>query len=323
MNDHNNLLKINTMKSKVFLIAIAMMFLGAFNGEAQNRMGRNFGNCPNGYNSNQANCPNQELLQELSAERDAFDKQLSQTDRTRLAEIRTQLQSLHNQNWQKRQLMYDNNYTPTVAERQQMRVNRTKIQGLRLEVDEMADNYFDAIVGILDNYRPAAGAGYGNNGRGNGKRGGGNCMGYGNGYGNRMNGQGYGSGNRMNGQGYGRGPGAGMRGIGPFTPTGFLLWDTSQSWPQTAMDAADNTNINLFPNPATDNVQVFFDVDKNEKITITITDRTGKQRWSGKDLQTEKGRFTHNISLKDFETGIYFVNIDTGTEQWVRQLVVR
>jgi hypothetical protein len=309
------------MKSKVFLIAIAMMVFGLTSAEAQNRPGKNFGNCPYGYNTTPGNCPNQELLQELSAERDAFDKQLSQTDRTRLAEIRSQLQSLHNQNWQQRQQMYDNNYTPTVAERQQMRENRTKIQGLRLEADEIADNYFDAIVGILDSYRPAASQGYG--GRGNGKRGGGNCMGYGNGSGNRMNGQGYGYGNRMNGQGYGRGAGAGMRGMGHFTPTGFLLWDTSQPWPQTAMDATDNTNINLFPNPATDIVQVFFDVDSDEKVIITITDRTGNQRWSSKELQAEKGRFTHNISVKGFEPGIYFVNINTGTEQWVRQLVVR
>lgn len=307
------------MKSKVFLIAIAMMVVGVTNTEAQNRPGKNFGNCPYGYN--QGNCPNQELLQELSAERDAFDKQLSQTDRARIAEIRTQLQSLQNLNWEQRQQMIDNNNPPTLAERKQMRENRAKIQDLRLEADEIADNYFDAIVGILDNYRPAAGN-YG--GRGNGRqRGNGNCMGYG--PGNGRNGNGYGAGNRMNGQGqgYGRGNGAGMRGMGPFTPTGFLLWDTAQPWPQATDNATDENAIGLFPNPATDNVQVFFDVDNAEKVTISITDRAGNPMWSSNELQASKGRFTHNINLKDFQPGVYLVTIDAGNDQWVRRLVVR
>ncbi|HZK07498.1 MAG TPA: T9SS type A sorting domain-containing protein [Bacteroidales bacterium] len=317
------------MKSKVFLIAIAMMIFGVSNAEAQNRQGRNFGNCPYGYYTNPEDCPNQELLQELGVERNAFDKQLTPADKTRLAEIRTQLHSLQSQNWQQRQQMFDNNsnYTPTLAERQQIRVNRTKIQNLRLQADEIADNYFDAIVNILDNYRPSAVTGYGYGYGGRGYRGqgcGGNRMnGQGYGCGNRMNGQGYGSGNRMNGQGYGRGAGAGMRGICPFSPTGYLLWDTSQPWPQAAVDAADNTSINLFPNPATDNVQVFFDVENSEKILISITDRTGNPVWSGKELQADKGQFTHNISLKDFRPGVYFVRIDTGSDQWVRRLVVR
>ena len=304
------------MKSKVFLIAIAMMFFGVSNAEAQNRQGRNFGNCPYGYNA--GDCPNQDLLQELSVERNAFDKQLTPADKTRLAEIRTQLQSLRSQNWQQ----FNNNYnnTPTLAERQQIRVNRTKIQNLRLEADEIADNYFGEIVSILDNYRPTAGQGYGRRGNGN-QRGGGNCMGYG--PGNRMNGQGYGAGNRMNGQGYGRGGGAGMRGMGPFSPTGFLLWDTAQPWPQAAVDAADETKINLFPNPATDNVQVFFDVENSGKITISITDRNGNPVWSSKEMQADKGQFTHNISLKEFQTGVYFVKIDAGNDQWVRRLVIR
>lgn len=217
--------------------------------------------------------------------------------------------------------MIDNNNPPTLAERQQMRVNRTKIQDLRLEADEIADNYFDAITSILDNYRPAA-VNYG--GRGNGRqRGDGNCMGYGNG--NGRNGNGYGAGNRMNGQGqgYGRGNGAGMRGMGPFTPTGFLLWDTAQPWPQATDNATDEKAIGLFPNPATDNVQVFFDVDNAEKVTISITDRAGNPMWSSNELQASKGRFTHNINLKDFQPGVYLVIIDAGNDQWVRRLVVR
>jgi hypothetical protein len=315
----NNLLKINTMKRKVFLIAMAIMMVGATTTEAQNRPGKNFGNCPYGYNITSGNCPNQELLQELSAERDAFDKHLSQTDRTRISEIRTRLQSLQNQNLELRQQMIDDNNPPTLAQRQQMRVNRANIQDLRLEADEIADNYYDAIISILDNYRSATGN-YGGRGISR-QRGNGNCMGYGSG--NGRNGNGYGAGRPMSGQGYGRGNGAGMRGMGPFTPTGFLLWDTSQSLPQTNENNANENAIGLFPNPATDNVQVFFDIDNDQKIIISITDRAGNLIWSSNELQANEGRFTHNINLKDFQSGIYFVKIDAGSHQWVRRLVVR
>jgi hypothetical protein len=108
------------------------------------------------------------------------------------------------------------------------------------------------------------------------------------------------------------------------SPEGFLLWDTDEALP--FMDSDNNeskTQVNLFPNPAGQSVQVSLSIDKDTSITIQVLDKDGKPRIESKNQKATAGIFTHTFDLSKMNRGIYFVKIKMGDQTLTERLIIQ
>eukprot|EP01029_Cantina_marsupialis_P000119 TRINITY_DN1011_c0_g5_i1.p1 TRINITY_DN1011_c0_g5~~TRINITY_DN1011_c0_g5_i1.p1 ORF type:complete len:982 (+),score=75.04 TRINITY_DN1011_c0_g5_i1:223-3168(+) len=77
-----------------------------------------------------------------------------------------------------------------------------------------------------------------------------------------------------------------------------------------------STNIELYPNPATD----YFKIDQSgldQTLTVTILDISGREV---KNLTTDS---SSNIDISNLQSGIYLVQIESGENSCVKKLVVK
>lgn len=73
-----------------------------------------------------------------------------------------------------------------------------------------------------------------------------------------------------------------------------------------------NNLLQLFPNPAFDNVQVKFTVDKPGDVEITVFDIAGRKLLCKQLGYLSKGTFRSEFSVDDLSGGIYQVTVNTG-----------
>lgn len=319
------------MKKRIFLIAVIVMTAATTTVFAQR--GR-MGNCPQGYNgAGPGPGPNPEMrayfqdnvLPVLVSEREALDNQLSQADKTRIDEIRTEMKSMRESMWAQRAEMRNSDERPSLEQRKEMREHRNKMHDLMDEITGMSLKYDSEISASLEALRDQAGTWCNNRqGRNNGnfKRGY-NCPGNMRGAGNRgFGGRGQGMGR---GPGMGRGHGMGMGPRGWMTPEGFLLFDPANPMPFVDDNAfsPDDSQINLFPNPADNSVQISANLDSNADVTIELIDKDGQVVITRSQRNAGAGLFTETLNLEDLDTGIYFVKLNTGSKKYVERLVVK
>lgn len=89
---------------------------------------------------------------------------------------------------------------------------------------------------------------------------------------------------------------------GPFVP--LALYNSLE-------EAAKEIGLQTYPNPATDNLFINFDLKQTETVNVQITDIKGavvKQVMNGNVLS---GKQNMNVSLTDLSNGMYFVRITT------------
>jgi hypothetical protein len=108
-----------------------------------------------------------------------------------------------------------------------------------------------------------------------------------------------------------------------FSPEGFLLWDTEEPLPMFEDDNELGLDINLFPNPASESVQVSLMLTQDENINIEVLDKDGKVVIDAKSENASEGLFTKTLNVSSFENGIYFVKIKAGTETMVKRLIIQ
>lgn len=79
----------------------------------------------------------------------------------------------------------------------------------------------------------------------------------------------------------------------------------------------------IYPNPATEQVQVKLIIDKPQYISISIDDLQGRQRyWKATELAVS-GNYDMTISLTDFEPGLYLITISNREgERHVGKLII-
>lgn len=82
-----------------------------------------------------------------------------------------------------------------------------------------------------------------------------------------------------------------------------------------------NTILNIFPNPANDNVTVIFNALTNNTI-VTIIDLTGKQVLT-EQLNTDIGLSQQNLNINNLTQGIYFLKITSGTNTSTQKLIIQ
>lgn len=67
-------------------------------------------------------------------------------------------------------------------------------------------------------------------------------------------------------------------------------------------------NLNVFPVPAMESVNVVFDVEKNQKVQYMVVDMTGRTVYS-ENVSVQAGRINHSISVGQLNSGTYMLKI--------------
>ena len=86
------------------------------------------------------------------------------------------------------------------------------------------------------------------------------------------------------------------------------------------IDETTLTAVNLYPNPADEELNISFHAINNEKMTIVLTDLTGKTIQTN-TIQANEGENLVLLNTGDFSKGVYFVNLLSGTKRTTLQFV--
>lgn len=89
----------------------------------------------------------------------------------------------------------------------------------------------------------------------------------------------------------------------------------------TAEVAAEQFEINVFPVPTTDHINVRVVAEKTQDVEMMVTDYTGRIIYSRK-VNMAKGPNLHDINLGNFDAGVYNLTIRTAQSLTSRRLVV-
>jgi hypothetical protein len=82
-----------------------------------------------------------------------------------------------------------------------------------------------------------------------------------------------------------------------------------------------NSSLSLYPNPAHDNIAVQFYSEQSSSYTIRISDYTGRVVFTNTAVSAE-GENVLNINLTGYARGVYFLQLDNGSEKVPRKIVV-
>jgi len=82
------------------------------------------------------------------------------------------------------------------------------------------------------------------------------------------------------------------------------------------------SNLSVFPNPATNDVNIGFLVLQNADLTITISDILGKTMVE-ETVEVVSGEFRKSFDISKYDSGIYFLEIKNGESNIVKKFVVK
>lgn len=83
----------------------------------------------------------------------------------------------------------------------------------------------------------------------------------------------------------------------------------------------DNSDVVLYPNPATDNLNIIINAKASNNGQVNILDITGKVL-SSQDINLENGKNVINQNTNDLSSGIYFVQVKCNESFVTKKLVV-
>lgn len=86
----------------------------------------------------------------------------------------------------------------------------------------------------------------------------------------------------------------------------------------------DNFSFNLYPNPAQDNVNIQYSIDKNScDVQIKIVDIYGKEIQNITNENQEVGNYNYNFNMsQSMSSGIYFIYLSINNKTYVKKLII-
>lgn len=84
-----------------------------------------------------------------------------------------------------------------------------------------------------------------------------------------------------------------------------------------------NFDLLLYPNPAADYTTLEFELLNDTKMSLEISDVTGKVVYSEALSNLSKGKHSINIDTQTFSEGVYFLNVRTGNNVTSKKLVIK
>lgn len=115
-----------------------------------------------------------------------------------------------------------------------------------------------------------------------------------------------------------------------FSNVGFSIGDTTTMGTEirnfflTGIGETNTTvsSMEAFPNPATENIQITYELTKNSDVTVQIVNTLGQTVRENALGEVTTGMHTTSVSVADLEAGVYFVQLTTAEGIVSRQIVV-
>ncbi|HRG57560.1 MAG TPA: FG-GAP-like repeat-containing protein [Bacteroidia bacterium] len=85
---------------------------------------------------------------------------------------------------------------------------------------------------------------------------------------------------------------------------------------------SNNSNIHLFPNPASDKLSITFDKSMNNNVSVNIVDVAGRIAQTNSFVNISAQSQQH-IDISKLAKGVYFVKINTADEEYIEKLLVK
>lgn len=82
------------------------------------------------------------------------------------------------------------------------------------------------------------------------------------------------------------------------------------------------SNVNIYPNPAKDNVNINFTNENAEAVSYEIVNVIG-QTVRTQNIPATKGETLYNVSLTGIESGIYFIKLNVGSRSSITKITVQ
>jgi len=79
---------------------------------------------------------------------------------------------------------------------------------------------------------------------------------------------------------------------------------------------------NIYPNPTNGTFSFHLNAKMTEKLTITVTDITGRVIYTAQQATTA-GDNRYNIDISGKQSGLYFLNVQTATAQKTFKVLLR
>ncbi len=103
----------------------------------------------------------------------------------------------------------------------------------------------------------------------------------------------------------------------------YLEIDTAGLFGSTTSILENNniSNFSIYPNPANQQTTIEVSLEKTEKVTISVVDLLGKEL-SNQEKVMFSGTTKETIDIADYQNGIYFINLQVGTQISTKKLVI-
>ncbi len=244
-------------------------------------------------------------------QRELFEPFLNEEDRREIARIRTELPGLRAEHREMRRSIRESDEPVAAAQRRQMRDLRNQIEELMDEITRIAAKHEHELTRVLAQLRQDVAVKMDEKCPDRSERPG------------RLHRE-----KRMRGESRGAGRNHESNRFHfhrLLAPEGFLLFDPARQ-NITPGDQAGNQNeplrMNLFPNPASQEVQVSVMLTEPSAVKITLLDSNGNELRNVAE-KAEEGMFSKNIDVSNLNDGLYIVKVEAVNHSGTRRLIVK
>jgi PKD repeat protein len=81
-------------------------------------------------------------------------------------------------------------------------------------------------------------------------------------------------------------------------------------------------NFDVYPNPASDNYHISFEMPQSDHAEIRITDLTGREIKTVVNSKLNAGDHEYTLDAREFSKGIYLVSLKTGNLSTIKKLII-
>ncbi|MFZ4399811.1 MAG: Omp28-related outer membrane protein [Bacteroidales bacterium] len=93
--------------------------------------------------------------------------------------------------------------------------------------------------------------------------------------------------------------------------------------PTSITEVTNGVDFNVYPNPATENMQVNFNLTAAKKVDIQIYNNLGVMVYSSNEGQMTSGEHAVEINVSDLAKGIYFLRLKAGENNIAKKIVIQ
>ena len=85
-----------------------------------------------------------------------------------------------------------------------------------------------------------------------------------------------------------------------------------------------NSSLKIYPNPATDRINIRFYVEHAQSVQVDLFDITGRRISNLMSHHIPAGEFTHSVNISDLELnpGIYLVRLSVFSNYFTKKIII-